>query len=189
MPAPLRDRILAAAAARTVDQGWARVTMGRLAADVGVSRQTVHHEIGTKADLAQALVLRELATFLDRVERAFAEHPDDVGAAIRGAVTAVLEHAESSPMLRAVVSASHGAATELLPLLTTSPELLLETTSSLILDLVEGYDLPVPQRRIELSVDVIVRTVVSQVMYPTTTPAEAADHLAWIVEEVVAARR
>ena len=44
----------------TASVGWASVTMGRLADAVGVSRQTVYNEIGTKPGLAEAMILREL---------------------------------------------------------------------------------------------------------------------------------
>ncbi len=163
--------------------------MGRLAADVGVSRQTVHTEIGTKGDLAQALVLLELSTFLDKVRTAFAAEPADVGAAIRGAVASVLGYAEQSPLLRAVVSSSHGAATDLLPLLTTNPATLLDTATTAVLRLVADYELPLPPRRVAVVVDVVVRAVISHVMYPTTSPEETAENLAWIVEGTVSPRR
>ena len=47
----LRDRLLEAAVELTTTAGWAKVTMARLADEVGVSRQTVYNEIGTKNDL------------------------------------------------------------------------------------------------------------------------------------------
>ena len=57
--------------------------MARLADEVGVSRQTVYNEIGTKSDLAEAVVLRELDRFLAGVVRSFDENPDDLIQAIR----------------------------------------------------------------------------------------------------------
>ena len=46
--APLRARIVAEASVLTTESGWSAVTMARLAERVGVSRQTVYNEIGTK---------------------------------------------------------------------------------------------------------------------------------------------
>ena len=60
----LRQRMLAAAVELTTSEGWAHVTMSRLAQAVGVSRQTVYNEIGTKNALAEAMILAELETFL-----------------------------------------------------------------------------------------------------------------------------
>lgn len=182
----LRSRIIDAAARRTVAEGWTRVTMGRLADDVGVSRQTVYNEVGSKGDLAEALVLQELGTFLARVETAFTGQPDDVAAAIRDSVRSVLRYAEQSPLLRAIVSSTHGAETDLLPLLTTRPETLLSTASTVLLELLRPYELPLGAELVERTVDVLVRTVLSQVIYPTQAAAECADHMAWMIESIIA---
>ena len=115
----MRERIVEAAAAMTAESGWSGVTMGALAERVGVSRQTVYNEIGTKPGLAEAMILHELDRFLGVVTVAFDEHPTDLVAAIRAASLDVLELAQDNPLLHAVVSATHGADTELLPLLTT----------------------------------------------------------------------
>ena len=79
----IRDRIVVAATQLTTAEGWASVTMSRLADIVGVSRQTVYNEIGTKPALAEAMILNELALFLDEVDQAFTAHPDDLIEAIR----------------------------------------------------------------------------------------------------------
>src|SRR5680860_222326 len=63
----LRDRLIEAASQITCDTGWSDVTMAKLAGRVGVSRQTVYNELGSKPALGQALVLRELDRFLDVV--------------------------------------------------------------------------------------------------------------------------
>ena len=45
----MRERVIdAGASALTTEDGWAQVTMARLADVVGVSRQTVYNEIGGK---------------------------------------------------------------------------------------------------------------------------------------------
>ena len=72
---------MTAAIALTTAEGWTAVTMGRLADDVGVSRQTVYNEVGSKAGLAEAMVLTELDRFLSLVDRGFEAHPEDLGAA------------------------------------------------------------------------------------------------------------
>ena len=93
------ERIVAAAAELTTESGWAAITMAKLADRVGVSRQTVYNEIGSKPRLAEEMILNELAAFLGEVDRAFDAHPDDLVAAIRGARKGVaataLEHASA----------------------------------------------------------------------------------------------
>ena len=56
----MRDRVVDAAIRVTTERGWAKVTMSRLADDVGVSRQTVYNEVGSKNDLAEAMVDEEV---------------------------------------------------------------------------------------------------------------------------------
>jgi AcrR family transcriptional regulator len=180
-----RQRIVAAAARLTTRSGWSAVTMSRLADEVGVSRQTVYNEVGSKPELAEAMILDELARFLALVHQAFDQHPDDLVQAIRSAARAVLELAQDNTLLRAVVSATHGADTELLPLLTTHAQPLLSTAKTVIADRLAPFALPFDERRLAAAIDVIVRVVLSHVMQPTDTPQRTADDIAWIAGRVL----
>lgn len=182
----LRERILDATAGITIGGGWAAVSMGKVASAVGVSRQTVHTEIGTKAELAEALVIREVEGFLAEVITSFDGAPD-VPTAIERSITRVLIRSEESALVRGVVGAAHGADTELLPLLTTRPEHLLELATATVRGLVAPFALPLPQARIDATIEVIVRVALSQVMHPTGAPHEVAEHLAWMVRTVLEA--
>ena len=178
--APLRERIVAAAIHLTSQSGWTSATMARLADLTGVSRQTVYNEIGTRPELAEAMVQSELARFLAAMTAAFESHPDDVVAALQAAVEAVLDLAHDNPLIQAVASATHGADTALLPLLTTRSADLL-TTAGLAADgLLRPRRPRLPARQRADVVDVVVRTVLSHVMHPTRTPAETAASIAWI---------
>lgn len=185
---PLRARILDATAGLTIGGGWTAVSMGKIASAVGVSRQTVHTEVGTKAELAEALVIREVEGFLGEVIAGFDGAPD-VPTAIEASITRVLQRAEDSALVRGVVSAAHGADTELLPLLTTRPEHLLELATATVQGLVAPFALPLPQARIDATIEVIVRVALSQVMHPTGTPEQVGEHLAWMVRVVLDATR
>ena len=180
------ERIVAAAAQLTTESGWAAITMTKLADRVGVSRQTVYNEIGSKPQLAEEMVLRELALFLAEVERAFDAHPDDLVSAIRGACRGVLELAQDNRLLKAVVSATHGADTELLPLLTTHSEPLLETAKGVVRARVAAYDVVVSAGRLDAAIDVIVRVVLSHVMQPSGSPQRTADDIAWLSAQALA---
>jgi AcrR family transcriptional regulator len=181
----LRERLVDAAVALTTEQGWAHVTMARLADVVGVSRQTVYNEIGTKPRLAEAMILRELERFLGVVNVAFDAHPTDLVGAIRAACQAVLETSQDNPLLHAVVSATHGADTELLPLLTTHADSLLVTAKAVIAARVAPYDIELPPAQLDPAIDMVVRVVLSHVMQPSATPARTADDLAWIADRVL----
>lgn len=184
-PVTTRDRIVERAAELTTQHGWAWVTMSKLADAAGVSRQTVYNEIGNKPALAEAMILGELARFLDLVNRAFDDHPDDLVDAIRAASGAVLEFAQDNKLLHAVVSATHGADTELLPLLTTHSESLLGVAKMVVDERIESYAIALDADRLDAAVDMVVRVVLSHVMQPSSTPAETADDIAWIAARVL----
>ena len=180
-----RARIVAAAVEMTARTGWSSVTMGRIADTVGVSRQTVYNEMGSKDALAEAMVLDELARFLAVVEDAFDRHPDDPVASIRDATRGVLELARDNTLLRAIVSTTHGGESDLLPLLTTRADSLLTTAKSVIADRLAYFDLPLNRRELAAGIDVVVRVVLSHVMQPSGTPKRTADDIAWIASRVL----
>jgi AcrR family transcriptional regulator len=173
----LRQRIIAAAIDATVRSGWSSVTMGGLADSVGVSRQTVYNEVGSKPSLAEAMVAHELAGFLALVARAFDAHPDDAVAAVEDATCAVLSRAQRNSLLRAIVSASYGADTELLPLLTTNSTALLEAASTVVAAALRVRAPHLSEQRVAMATDVIVRTVLSHVMQPSGTPERTAEDI------------
>jgi AcrR family transcriptional regulator len=181
----LRDRLCDAAGGVITSEGWARVTMARLADEVGVSRQTVYNEIGTKADLAEAVVLRELDRFLAGVVRSFDENPTDLIQAIRDSARWVLRYAQDNALLHAVVSATHGADTELLPLLTTHAEPLLSGAKAVVRERIGGYRSELEPHRLDASIDMVVRLVLSHVMQPSADPTATADDIAWVAERVL----
>jgi AcrR family transcriptional regulator len=182
-----RERIVDVAVVLTSEVGWSQVTMAKLADRVGVSRQTVYNEIGTKPGLAEAMILRELERFLGVVQVAFDAHPDDIVGAIRESARTVLEHAQDNHLLHAVVSATHGADTELLPLLTTHAESLLVAAKAVLAERIAPYGVGLDADRLAAATDMVVRVVLSHVMQPSASPAETADDIAWIAARVLRA--
>ncbi len=185
MASAMRDRVVEAAVAMTTESGWAAVTMGSIAERVGVSRQTVYNEVGTKPGLAEAMILHELDRFLGMVTAAFDEHPADLVDAIRAASRGVLELAQDNLLLHAVVSATHGADTELLPLLTTHAESLLAAAKLVVRDRVAPYDVRLDETHLDAAIDMVVRVVLSHVMQPSGPPARTAEDIAWIAARVL----
>ena len=183
--ASTRDRIVAAAVETTTSSGWAAVTMARLADTVGVSRQTVYNEVGSKPALAEAMVLGELARFLGIVEQAFDAEPDDLTRAIERAVTDVLTYASANKLLHAVVSATHGADTELLPLLTTNAGSLLGAAKDVISARVAPYAPEIDASHLDPAIDMVVRVVLSHVMQPSGSPERTGADIAWLAGRVL----
>lgn len=180
-----RERLISTAAELTRTGGWQAITMAKLADRVGVSRQTVYNEIGSKQQLAEAMVMHELEVFLRGVDAAFAAHPDDLVAAIRDAAGGVLRDARTNPLLHAVLSASHGADSELLPLLTTQAEPIIEAAHGLIKGHLGSYDVRLPADRVDALVDMVIRLVLSHVTTPGDSPEKAADDIAFIAQRVL----
>ena len=162
------ERILAAAAQVTVESGWSGVTMAAIAGRVGVSRQTVYNEWGSRERVAEAMVLRELAAFLAEVDAGFDAFPDDLESAVTEAVSRVCVLAASNPLLRAIVTATHGAGTELIPLLTTRADVVIATARGRIGDRLTAY-VSTSSDTVGVVADVLVRTVLSHVMQPDST--------------------
>lgn len=192
IPAPrrsrgTRDRVLDAAVELTAEGGWAGVTMGKLAIRAGVARQTVYNEIGTKAQLAEVMLVREVERFLGCVTRAFEAHPDDLLAAVHAASYAVLDQAADNQLLHAILGATHGADTELLPYLSSHSAGLLEVAHAVVSGGVAGYGIQAPQEQVELIVDVVVRHVLSHCVHPGDAPADVADGITWVVAGMLAA--
>ena len=174
---PTRERIIETAARMTAELGWSRVTMGALAEEVGVSRQTVYNEVHSKDALAEAMIMRELLVFLAAVEKGFDRHPDAPAQAVRAATRGVLELARDNELLRAVVSGTQGEDTDLLPLLTTRSQSLLSIATSVVHDRLAAYDLDLSEADLNGAVDMIVRTVLGHVVQPSGAPRATADAL------------
>lgn len=176
----MRQRVIAAALELTASQGWSAVTMSAVADHVGVSRQTVYNEVGSKPALAEAMVLAELERFLEVVGLAFDAHPRDLAAAVAGAVEGVLALAADNELLREIVSSSNGASSELLPPLSTDASVLIASARAVLVARLSAYGIDASPRRVESVADVLVRTVLSHVMSPDPDRARTAADLAWV---------
>lgn len=185
-PAPaVYDRLLDEAAAFLIEHGWGAVTMAKLADRAGVSRQTVYNSVGGKQDLAEALVMRELATFLALVDQELGQG-DDLVEAIRRTAEQVFRAAGDNPLLRYTLSATHGKdADELLPLLTTQSEPLLVAATEAVTAHVPRFQPELSELETRIGVETVVRLVLSHVMQPTSSPEAAAADLAWIASRVL----
>jgi AcrR family transcriptional regulator len=181
----LRERLLDAAKRLIEQSGWASVTMAKLAAAVGVSRQTVHTEVGTKHSLAESLVLRELGLFLEFVSNRLAEETDIVEG-VRSACRGILEQAETNLLLRTVlgsISSETETDDELLKLLTIESGMVVDLAVQSVLKSVRDLYLPLPftDDELNMAVEAIVRLVLSHLVRPSKSPAEAANDVALLV--------
>ncbi len=184
----MRERLVTTAIDVTVNRGWSKLTMSALADKVGVSRQTVYNEMGTKRQLAEAMVMAELGVFLGEVDGAFVDNPDDLVAAIEEAARRALKLASTSPLLHAVLSTSQGAESDLLPLLTTHSAPVLSVAGDMIRAHVANYEVDLPEERVQSLIDLVVRLVISHVMQPAESPEATAADIGWIAAQVLRPR-
>ena len=190
--ADMRDRLVEAAAAITCEAGWSAVTMSKVAARAGVSRQTVYNELGSKPALGQAMVLRELERFLAVVAAELDSH-DDLVEAIRSAAEKILVMAAENPLLHAgLASAPSGSGDgsangAQLPFRTTDAAPVIGAATAVIADRVPSRypALGLTVRELGVAIDAIVRLVLSHVMQPGADPGATSDDLAWIVARVL----
>src|SRR4051794_28889623 len=161
--APVRERVLDAAAEITAGTGWSTVTMAKVAARAGVSRQTVYNEYGGKPALGQAMVLRELDRFLTVVAHELDTH-DDLVQAIRSTAEQTLCTARDNPLLNRVLASAHqvsagtGGEADLLPFLTTDAQPLISAAKDVIATRLTRFpELRMTPAELDAAVDAIVR--------------------------------
>lgn len=184
----LRDSVLDAASEITAAKGWDAVTMQRIAERVGVSRQTVYKEVGSKPALAEAVLARETDRFLDGIDARLREHGSDLAAGFAAAAEYTLRTAADNALLKAVLSGAHGGADELLPLLTTKVEPVLERAIGAITGYVERHSdgQPVGREQLEIIVDTVVRLTLSHMTQPTMPVDRAAEQIRWVAGRLFA---
>lgn len=177
----VRDALLDAAQEITVTSGWHRLRMGAVAAEVGVSRQTLHAEFGTRDSLGQALIMRETERFLTGVADCLQRHPGKLGTAVSEAVAYTLRRAAEDPLLRTVLTSARGGDDTLLPLLTTRSEPVLHAASAALREFADAHHPDLDPERVAAVVDNVVRLTVSHIVLPVDPPDVIAHRLGQLV--------
>jgi AcrR family transcriptional regulator len=180
----VRERLLDAAQHAIETSGWSTVTMVRIADSVGVSRQTVYNEFGTKHGLAEQLALRELGRFLD-VVRARMAGESELVAGIRAACEGALEMAEQSLLVRTILGSTDGADDlDFLRLLTTESGEIVAIAGTVVRESIDELytDVPLAGDDLDTAVEVVVRLVLSSITRPSKPARESARDIGWVVE-------
>ncbi|MCW2748080.1 MAG: hypothetical protein JWP10_1222 [Nocardioidaceae bacterium] len=182
----MREELLDAASDLAIELGWNHVTMSKVAAAGGVSRQTVYNEFGTKPRLAAELIMRELERFLAVVSDRLLAHTD-LAHGMRDAAKAALDHAADNTFVRAVLSSVPGEQNELLPLLTTESQDIIDGARALVIEIVSSHydDLPFNDAELATLVDAVVRLVLSGITRPSSPSAVFADEIGWLVQMAI----
>jgi AcrR family transcriptional regulator len=186
----LRERLLDAASDITCAEGWDSVTMSRVAERVGISRQSVYKQLGSKQELAEAVVAREADRFLAGVVEQLQAHGSDAPAGIAAAVEYTLRTGADNRLVKAIVAGPEGSTEGLLPLLTTRPEPVLQRAVEAVLaEARELYaDVGLDARELATLVDAIVRLTLSHLTQPLGPIEEAVHQARWITQRAVRAQ-
>ncbi|MEQ0560811.1 TetR family transcriptional regulator [Amycolatopsis sp. NEAU-NG30] len=189
LPVSTRDRLLDAAAGIIAADGWAAVTMGKLAAHVGVSRQTVYNELGSKPELAEALMLRETERFAERVTEVVAAHPGRPVDGVTAAFRQTLEAARANPLLLIALGCPQGGRDDFLPLLTTRPEGVLgrsvDTVAALFARCYPEAGLTPSEWAV--AVEAFVRLLLSHLVQPSGSAEHASGQMRWVIGRMLGA--
>lgn len=169
----LRESILDEAYHQLVERDWNAVRMQDIAAAVGVSRQRLHAECGTKDDLAQAVLARELQVCVDHVLAISAQAPS-LPEAISESFVWLLAHARADAMLqRMLADARRGAGgQEALAMLTVHAERVLGPLSRALAELYGRRWPGTSPARADLAIDVALRLGLTHVFTPSGLPDE-----------------
>jgi AcrR family transcriptional regulator len=177
-PRRLPDAIIDAARRLAIARGWDAVRMGQVAAEAGVSRQTVYNEFASKTGLAEALAAREVERFVTGVRRDLFAHGADAREAAYAAIAHVLTEAAANPLLKAILTSARGGADPLLPFLTTRADVVLVAATSVIEDWAVTHFPGIDAGNLAFGAETLVRLVVSHIMLPLAPVEETAGRLA-----------
>ena len=178
--ARLRDEVLDEAYAVTVEDGWEHVRMTTLATRVGVSRQTLYKEFGSKDEVGEALVVREAERFHAGVIEHADEH-EDIADSVRAAITFTLRHGAANPLLRTVLAGSQSGEQSLLPYITTGSGPRLDATIARVREHLRTRDPELAPEHLDTLADTIVRLSVSHLLRPSAPGETTADLITRLV--------
>lgn len=177
----LRDLALDAAREVVLQRGWGAVRMGAIATAIGISRQSLHAEFGTKDDLGNALVMRETEQFFNGLHSRLAEHDGDLAGAVSEAAEYMVSVARGNPLLETILTRTPaGDDVSLLSLLTIRGEPLLESGMAVFGSWVAEQWPSADPADVRVMVESVVRLVLSHVLTPTKTPAEVGADVALV---------
>lgn len=156
-------------------------SMSSVAARVGVSRQTLYNEFGSRDALFVALVARENEAILAVVTEALERHPHDLPGGIAEGLELLLIRCGVDPLTKALL----GGDPDLLPLYTTHAEPLLEYSAAAMRSYARTRFPEIDARDLDLLVEVVVRLAHSHIVVPGEPPVIVAARVARLVARFV----
>ncbi|GGK46346.1 TetR/AcrR family transcriptional regulator [Nocardia camponoti] len=100
----LRSTVLDAMRDLLTERDWSKITLGDVATQAGVSRQTLYNEFGSRAGLSQAYALRLADQLVDHVADAVASNVGDAATAVRVGMTDFFVSASLDPLVQSLLA-------------------------------------------------------------------------------------
>ena len=184
----LRERALDAARDLACSEGWAAVSISRVAQEVGVSRPVLYKEIGVKQALAEALLARETDTFFAGIVEQLALQPTDPVAGLTTGIEFALRSGADNTLVKSILAGEHGSDAALLRLLAADAKPVLARA-------VEALELAVRAQygfsswtdvELRSACDLIVRVTLSHLLQPLGPVDAAVAQLRTIIDMLFA---
>lgn len=174
----LRESVLGAVDELVKRDGWAATSIERVAKAVGISRQTVYNEFGSRQSLAEAYILHRLDVMLDGV-RAIVKQSDDLLEGMRAALVMFFEMVDE-PLIRTVLGGATGREelTELLRQVN-------EHTVSHLSAIIREHKPRVSEQDAVIFADSIARVAVAHAIAPTIPAAVATERMVRLTQIIL----
>lgn len=175
----LRTSILDAAWEAAAETDWRNVRMVDIAETVGVSRQTVYNEFGSKADVARALFEREVATFQHGLVASM-EGADSVPDAAHRLLTWLLSEIRAHAMVQSMLRDARDQRSEgeMLRMLTVNAHLFAVPIRTMLLEEFSRRWPGTNPQSADLAIDLTIRWTLTQVIVPSDfEEAEVIDRI------------
>lgn len=179
----LTRALLDAAAELVAERGSRGLRLAEVAAKAGVSRQSVYNEFGNKERLLQAVALHKTTEFVDGVRQRLLSTPDPLDG-LREGIRFAFDLAERDNLAKSVLNGAN--AEDMLPFLTTRGRPVLTLATSVFARHIRQHWGDLPDPRVHLIAETIVRVALSHLLTPSSRRVEAVVHVA---EALLAAGR
>lgn len=165
-----------------ITQGrYPTTSMATIARAVGVSRQTLYNEFGSREGLVGALAARENQVLLGLVAQTLDEHPGDLPAGAAAAVELVLARAADDPLHKALF----GGEPELMPVLPTLDRPVLEHSKQVLAAYVRQHYPQIDPEDVAALTDAVVRLAHSHVVLPHDPAEMVAARISRLVDRFI----
>lgn len=175
----LRSAILDAMRELLHDRDWSKITLGDIATEAKVSRQTLYNEFGSRAGLAQAYAMRLTEDLVNHVQVAIDANIGDVHTALDEAFRHFIRDSATDPLVQSLVIGD--AKLDLLRLVTLDAEPLLEHAAYLLSVYLQESWIGATQEQGDLMAQYLVRVALSFITTPPLPGSDAPREIADLV--------